>query len=78
LSKSTVRSSSMSKIVSRSIFVNTETTPNPQSMKFLPGQEILPESFGTGMYFQRGELAEVWVRVKISYGWLVALRAGMG
>jgi len=39
--------------------VNTETTPNPQSMKFLPGQEILPESFGTGMYFQRGDMGEV-------------------
>lgn len=41
--------------LSRSIFIDTETTPNPQSMKFLPGREVLPESQGTGMYFQRGE-----------------------
>ena len=26
-------------IVKRSIFINTETTPNPQSMKFLPGTD---------------------------------------
>ena len=37
----------------RSLFIDTETTPNPQSMKFLPGREVLPESSGTGMYFQR-------------------------
>ena len=28
---------SIPRIVKRSIFINTETTPNPQSMKFLPG-----------------------------------------
>ena len=43
----------------RTIFINTETTPNPQSMKFLPGQEVLPEAFGTGMYFQRGDFREI-------------------
>lgn len=37
----------------RCLFIDTETTPNPQSMKFLPGREVLPESGGTGMYFQR-------------------------
>jgi len=29
---------SLSHIIKRSIFINTETTPNPQSMKFLPGK----------------------------------------
>lgn len=43
----------------RTVFINTETTPNPQSMKFLPGQEVLPEAFGTGMFFQRGDFREV-------------------
>lgn len=43
----------------RTVFINTETTPNPQSMKFLPGQEVLPEAYGTGMYFQRGDHREV-------------------
>ena len=38
----------------RGIFVNTESTPNPHSMKFLPdGNIVLPEENGTGMYFQR-------------------------
>ena len=35
----------------RSLFIDTETTPNPHSMKYLPGQTILPESYGTGMHF---------------------------
>lgn len=30
-----------------------------QSMKFLPGIEVLPESFGTGMYFHKGEPLEL-------------------
>lgn len=42
----------------RKIFINTESTPNPQSMKFIPGQEVLPETFGTGMFFNRGDLKE--------------------
>ena len=33
----------------RSIFVKTETTPNPQSLKFLTGEQILPAHLGTGM-----------------------------
>lgn len=35
----------------RTIFINTETTPNPQSMKFLPGQEVLPEALGQECIF---------------------------
>lgn len=38
----------------RTMFVDAETTPNPQSMKFITGKEVLSEEFGTGMYFQRG------------------------
>ncbi len=33
----------------RNMFIETEKTPNPQSMKFLPGREVLPEEYGTGM-----------------------------
>jgi len=39
----------------RTLFIDTETTPNPQSLKFIPGREVLPESSGTGMYFQRNQ-----------------------
>lgn len=31
------------------MFIQTESTPNPDSLKFLPGQEVLPEAFGTGV-----------------------------
>lgn len=43
----------------RSLFINTETTPNPQSMKFLPGKEVLPEAYGTGMHFQNTDRVEI-------------------
>eukprot|EP01040_Poterioochromonas_malhamensis_P008185 gene8188-8854_t len=37
---------------SQNIFIQTETTPNPQSLKFLPqDKEVLPEAFGTGIHF---------------------------
>lgn len=39
--------------ISRTIFIETESTPNPNSIKFLPGKEVLPESYGTGREFQR-------------------------
>ena len=39
-------------VSSRSIFINTETTPNPNSIKFLPGEEVLPEKYGSGKEFQ--------------------------
>lgn len=35
------------------MFIDTESTPNPHSMKFMPGQEVLPESFGTGLFFEK-------------------------
>lgn len=34
---------------SRTFLITTENTPNPHSLKFLPGREVLPESHGTGM-----------------------------
>jgi NFU1 iron-sulfur cluster scaffold homolog, mitochondrial len=46
-------------IAKRSIFIDTEATPNPQSMKFIPGQEVLPEEYGTGMFYQKGEKKEI-------------------
>jgi len=36
----------------RNIFIKTESTPNPQSMKFIPEREVLPESYGTGMHIE--------------------------
>lgn len=39
------------RILSRSMFIQTETTPNPSSLKFLPGQTVLPEEHGTGVNF---------------------------
>ncbi|CAM9156985.1 unnamed protein product [Chrysoparadoxa australica] len=39
----------------RSFFIQTEDTPNPDSLKFLPGREVLPETHGSGMYFTRGD-----------------------
>eukprot|EP01038_Epipyxis_sp_PR26KG_P013266 gene13266-17772_t len=44
----------------RTLFIDTETTPNPHSMKFIPSvKEVLPEKNGTGMYFQKTELKEI-------------------
>lgn len=39
----------------RSIFIDAVSTPNPHSMKFIPGREVLPEQFGTGLYYQKGD-----------------------
>lgn len=33
----------------RTMFIQTESTPNPASLKFIPGQTVLDEKFGTGM-----------------------------
>jgi NFU1 iron-sulfur cluster scaffold homolog, mitochondrial len=38
----------------RSMFIQTEPTPNPQSLKFLPGREVLDERFSTGVDFTPG------------------------
>ncbi|GBG25605.1 NFU1 iron-sulfur cluster scaffold-like, mitochondrial [Hondaea fermentalgiana] len=36
----------------RSLFIQTEETPNPASLKFLPGKEVLPEEYGSAMEFR--------------------------
>ncbi|DAZ92582.1 TPA: hypothetical protein N0F65_012812 [Lagenidium giganteum] len=38
----------------RTMFIQTEATPNPQSLKFLPGKEVLDERFTTGVDFTPG------------------------
>ena len=54
-----LKTSLINSITKRSLFINTETTPNPHSMKFLPQQEVLPEKFGTGMYYEKNQLKEI-------------------
>ena len=43
----------------RTMFIETESTPNPHSLKFSPGVEVLPEKFGTGMYLQKQEIRDM-------------------
>jgi hypothetical protein len=44
----------------RRIFIGTESTPNPHSMKFVPKDQIvLPEQFGTGIYLEKRQLKEI-------------------
>ena len=31
------------------MFIQTESTPNPESLKYIPGCIVLDEKFGTGM-----------------------------
>ncbi|OQR82115.1 iron-sulfur cluster scaffold protein Nfu [Thraustotheca clavata] len=38
-------------VPSRSMFIQTESTPNPHSIKFLPGRPVLDERFTTGVDF---------------------------
>ena len=37
------------------MFIQTENTPNPESIKFIPDRTVLEEEFGSGMYFKAGE-----------------------
>ena len=39
----------------RRLFIQTEQTPNPSSLKFLPGVEVLPPAAGTGVFLQKGD-----------------------
>lgn len=41
----------------RTLFINTESTPNTNSLKFLPGREVLPEAYGSGTYFEKKDTA---------------------
>ena len=36
----------------RTMFINVEETPNPSSLKFLPGLEVLPDEYGSGVNFE--------------------------
>ncbi|OQR82292.1 iron-sulfur cluster scaffold protein Nfu-like protein [Achlya hypogyna] len=38
-------------VPARSMFIQTENTPNPHSIKFLPGRAVLDERFTTGVDF---------------------------
>ena len=40
----------------RSMFIQTETTPNPASLKFLPNRPVLSEDHGTGMVRRRAAI----------------------
>lgn len=40
----------------RSMFIQTESTPNPESLKYVPGELVLDEKYGTGMYFRQGDM----------------------
>lgn len=58
--KSTLRSGRLLQFSPyRHFYIQTEATPNPQSFKFLPGREVLPEKFGTGMQFDRSNKQEI-------------------
>ena len=39
-------SSSLIAAFRRAMFIQTETTPNPESLKFLPGKAVLPADAG--------------------------------
>jgi hypothetical protein len=38
------------------MFIQTESTPNPESLKYVPGEVVLDEKYGTGMYFRQGDM----------------------
>lgn len=41
------------------MFIQTEVTPNPASLKFLPNRQVLGEDFGnSGMFFQKADMKE--------------------
>ena len=44
----------------RSLFIQTEPTPNPESIKFVPGREVLPaDQNETGFYVTRSDKTEI-------------------
>lgn len=46
----------------RTFFIQTESTPNPNSLKFLPGRPVLPADYGTGVYYKRGDRESRYAR----------------
>lgn len=44
----------------RSLFIQTEQTPNPESIKFIPGREVLPpDQNETGFFVTKNDTAEI-------------------
>jgi hypothetical protein len=43
----------------RSLFIRTDTTPNPNSLKFTPGVPVLPEEYGNSKDFKSFESTNV-------------------
>lgn len=52
-------------VIKRSLFIETEPTPNPESIKFMPGKAVLEEieeggeSTGSGFYATKNDKAEI-------------------
>lgn len=44
---------------STSLFINSESTPNPNSLKFLPNRVVLPSEFGSGLYIQHTDHKDI-------------------
>mmetsp|Transcript_10655 Transcript_10655/g.13832 ORF Transcript_10655/g.13832 Transcript_10655/m.13832 type:complete len:282 (+) Transcript_10655:114-959(+) len=45
-------------MMKRTMFIQTQDTPNPSSLKFLPNRDVLPENSSTGFYYQRSDRKE--------------------
>ena len=43
----------------RGMFIQTDTTPNPESLKFLPGRSVLKSSENTGIYATKSDKDEI-------------------
>eukprot|EP00602_Paraphysomonas_sp_CaronLab_P005572 CAMPEP_0185027292 /NCGR_PEP_ID=MMETSP1103-20130426/12148_1 /TAXON_ID=36769 /ORGANISM="Paraphysomonas bandaiensis, Strain Caron Lab Isolate" /LENGTH=222 /DNA_ID=CAMNT_0027561217 /DNA_START=54 /DNA_END=719 /DNA_ORIENTATION=+ len=46
-------------VSSRSLYIQTEKTPNPECWKFIPGEIVLPEEYGTGMNFDASDIKNI-------------------
>lgn len=46
-------------VTKRNLFIQTDSTPNPNSLKFLPGKEVLPEEYGSSKDFKTFESTNV-------------------
>ena len=40
----------------RSLFIQTEETPNPLSLKFVPGEQVLAKEHGDGIFIRRSDV----------------------
>ena len=46
-------------LLHRSLFIQTDSTPNPNSQKFIPGKPVLPEEYGNSKDFKTFESTNV-------------------